>query len=34
VSIRRLGSAEQTTMSLEAALAAFVDEARAPDLRR
>jgi threonyl-tRNA synthetase len=33
VSIRRLGSAEQTTMSLEAALAAFVDEARPPDLR-
>jgi threonyl-tRNA synthetase len=34
VSIRRLGSAEQTTMSLEAALAAFADEARPPDLRR
>jgi threonyl-tRNA synthetase len=33
VSIRRLGSAEQTTMSLEAALAAFVAEARPPDLR-
>jgi threonyl-tRNA synthetase len=33
VSIRRLGSAEQTTMSLEAALAALVDEATPPDLR-
>jgi threonyl-tRNA synthetase len=34
VSIRRLGSKEQTTMSLDAALAAFVDEARPPDLQR
>ena len=34
VSIRRLGSNAQTTMGLEEALAAFVDEATPPDLRR
>jgi threonyl-tRNA synthetase len=32
VSIRRLGSNEQKTMSLEAALAALLDEAVPPDL--
>ncbi len=32
VSIRRLGSSEQRTMSLDAALAALVDEAVPPDL--
>jgi len=34
VSIRRLGSNAQTTMGLAEALAAFVDEATPPDLRR
>ncbi|SDR47586.1 threonyl-tRNA synthetase [Rhizobiales bacterium GAS191] len=34
VSIRRLGSNETRTLSLDAALAALLDEARAPDLLR
>jgi threonyl-tRNA synthetase len=34
VSLRRLGSNEQTTMSLDAALGALVAEATPPDLRR
>ena len=34
VSIRRLGSNDQTTMSLDAALDAFVEEATPPDLAR
>ncbi|MDJ1159381.1 threonine--tRNA ligase [Chelatococcus sp. SYSU_G07232] len=34
VSIRRLGSQEQTSMGLEAALAAFAEEAVPPDQRR
>ena len=34
VSVRRLGSDKQTTLPLDAALAALVDEAVAPDLRR
>ncbi|MGB7699032.1 MAG: threonine--tRNA ligase, partial [Methylovirgula sp.] len=34
VSLRRLGSNEQTTMRLEAALAALVEEATPPDLKR
>ena len=34
VSIRRLGSKHQTSMSLEEAIASLVDEALAPDLRR
>ena len=34
VSIRRLGSKEQNVVSLEAAIAALVDEAIPPDLRR
>jgi threonyl-tRNA synthetase len=33
VSIRRLGSRDQTDMSLDEALAAFQDEAVPPDLR-
>jgi len=34
VSIRRLGSEKQTSMSLDAALAMLRDEAIAPDVRR
>jgi len=34
VSLRRLGSAEQSSAALDEALAALVDEATAPDLRR
>jgi len=34
VSIRRLGSKDTRSMPLDAALAAFVEEARAPDQRR
>jgi len=34
VSVRRLGSEKQTVMPLEAALAALVDEALPPDIRR
>jgi threonyl-tRNA synthetase len=34
VSVRRLGSEKQTVMSLDAALAALVDEAVPPDIRR
>ncbi len=34
VSIRRLGSQDQTSMTLDDALAALLDEARAPDQRR
>jgi threonyl-tRNA synthetase len=34
VSVRRLGSQEQTVMPLERALAMMNDEAIAPDLRR
>jgi threonyl-tRNA synthetase len=34
VSIRRLGSEKQTSMSLDAALATLVDEAVPPDVRR
>ncbi len=34
VSIRRLGSQDQTSMTLDDALAALLDEAKAPDLRR
>jgi threonyl-tRNA synthetase len=34
VSIRRLGSEKQTMMGLDAALAALVDEATPPDVRR
>ena len=34
VSIRRLGSKHQTSMSLDEAIASLVDEAVAPDLRR
>ena len=33
-SIRRLGSDKQTVMGLEEAIAALVDEAVAPDVRR
>jgi threonyl-tRNA synthetase len=34
VSIRRLGSEKQTMMGLDAALAALLDEATPPDVRR
>ncbi len=34
VSVRRLGSQKTTTLTLDAALAAFVDEATSPDRRR
>jgi len=34
VSIRRLGSEKQTVMGLDAAIAALVDEAVPPDVRR
>ncbi len=34
VSIRRLGSKNQTSMSLEEAISSLVEEAIAPDLRR
>ncbi len=34
VSVRRLGSQAQTTMTLKEAVAAFVEEALAPDERR
>jgi threonyl-tRNA synthetase len=34
VSVRRLGSQKTTTLALDAALAAFVDEATSPDRRR
>jgi threonyl-tRNA synthetase len=34
VSIRRLGSPEQRSMGLDAALAALAEEATAPDVRR
>jgi threonyl-tRNA synthetase len=34
VSIRRLGSEKQTSMSVDAALASLVDEAVPPDVRR
>jgi len=34
VSVRRLGSNEQTVMPLDQALAALADEAVAPDQRR
>lgn len=34
VNIRRLGSRDQTVMLLDDALASFVDEAQAPDIRR
>ncbi len=34
VSVRRLGSQTQTSIALDEALAAFVDEATAPDLKR
>ncbi|MBV8447311.1 MAG: hypothetical protein JO124_04895, partial [Hyphomicrobiales bacterium] len=34
VSIRRLGSSETRTMPLDTALAALLEEARPPDLRR
>ena len=34
VNMRRLGSRDQVAMTLEAALAALVDEATPPDLKR
>jgi threonyl-tRNA synthetase len=34
VSVRRLGSQKTTTLTLDAALAAFVEEATSPDRRR
>ncbi|HHZ10367.1 MAG TPA: threonine--tRNA ligase [Rhizobiales bacterium] len=34
VNVRRLGSREQESMTLDAALAAFAEEAQAPDVRR